>query len=474
MKAKTLFAVAATLTAVALHAEFKAGFAKVDVTPEKGTPISGYYMPRYATGTLDPLYARCVAFCDGETRALLYSVDNLHLCQEALDQVRAEIVRRTGVPGDAVFFACTHTHTGASSKVPYGKSSDSEQAKKGRELIIVANKLMADGCAEAGLKALADLAEADMLIGRGEAKGISFIRRFRMKNGTQRTNPGRNNPMIAHPIGEPDEQLQVVRFVRQRKKDIAVINFQTHPDTIGGTLFSADWPGLTCTYFERAMDGQVEALFVNGAQGDTNHICVDPAPGAVIPARYEMAKHMARVVSGAALSVWGTCVPAEAGKVRAAIRQVKVEVNKGTPEEVETAKKYVEYHKTGRSDLVPGGGDAMERTANIAAAYRMLEVKDLPDKITLPVSVITIGRSLAFGGYPGEPFTTMGTDMKNLSPFTMTVPACCANGARGYFPVASAYGKGGYENATSRFKAGTAERLVEGVVAQLKEFHGQN
>jgi hypothetical protein len=67
----------------------------------------------------------------------------------------------------------------------------------------------------------------------------------------------------------------------------------------------------------------------------------------------------------------------------------------------------------------------------------------------------------------------MGTELKRRSPFAMTIPACCVNGQRGYFPIKSAYTDGGYENATSRFKAGTAERLVDGALEQLGEFHAR-
>ena len=112
---------------------------------------------------------------------------------------------------------------------------------------------------------------------------------------------------------------------------------------------------------------------------------------------------MGRVVAGSALSVWGLCAPAKVGKVQATIRQVKVLTNKGRPDEIPLAKKYVELHLSGRGNEIPGVG--MEHTANVAAAYRMLELVDSPEEVDVPVSVVTIGDSLAFGGFPGEPFT---------------------------------------------------------------------
>ena len=452
--------------------DFKAGYAKVDITPKLGVTLSGYYCRRVSDGVLDPLYARCVAVSDGSANALILSIDNLHPVNSVYMDIRKAVSAKTGVPLDAIFLACTHIHTGPGTRVPSVKGNARHWEKVNQADISAienSNRQIAEGCAKAAAEALADLASAAMLMGRGEAKGISFIRRYRMKDGTVRTNPGMGNPNIECPLGEPDEQLQLVRFVRSGKREIAVINFQCHPDTIGGNKFSADWPGLACTYLERAMDGTVDAILINGAQGDTNHCRVKKAPGEVIPSRYEMAKHMGRVVAGSALSVWGTCASAKPGKVQATVRQVKALTNKGRPEELPLAEKYVELHVSGRGSEIPGVG--MEKTANVAAAYRMLELKDSPEEVELPVSVVAIGDSLAFGGFPGEPFTWIGTEVKSRSPFAMTIPACCVNGQRGYFPVKSAYTDGGYENATSRFKPGIAERLVDGAIAQLREFH---
>jgi hypothetical protein len=74
-----------------------------------------------------------------------------------------------------------------------------------------------------------------------------------MKDGSVRTNPGVNNPDILEPIGEIDESVNVIRFNRA-DDDIVLVNFATHPDTIGGNVISADWPGFVRTTLERALD----------------------------------------------------------------------------------------------------------------------------------------------------------------------------------------------------------------------------
>ena len=85
------------------------------------------------------------------------------------------------------------------------------------------------------LLAISDLKPASVSIGRSTAPGISFVRRFRMKDGSVRTNPGRNNPDILEPVGTPDETVQLVRIHREDADEILLVNFQVHPDVIGGT-----------------------------------------------------------------------------------------------------------------------------------------------------------------------------------------------------------------------------------------------
>lgn len=446
---------------------FKAGFAKADITPELGVPLAGYYYRRVSDGVLDPLHARCLALSDGAASALVYMIDSVSLHDDVAARVKAAITRKTGVPAERIFLACTHSHT-----APCNRWEERSCAPGDAAAIERANDLLVTRCADCGARALADLRPAKIRIGRGEAKCISFIRRFRMKDGSQRTNPPLGDPDVVEPLGEPDEQLQLVRFVREGAKEIDLMGFQTHPDVVCGTRFSADWPGLACTCLEGALGGSVHAMLINGTQGDTNHYRRQwEGDEPHLRDGYEMANHMSRVVAAGALAVWSRCAEVPAGKVNGLIRDVVVRYNKGRPEEWPEAERIVALHKAGREKELPQKG--MDLTTAVAGAYRILELRDRPDEVTIPVEAITVGQTLAIGGFPGEPFTWVGCETKRRSPFRMTIPSCCANGARGYFPVASAYIPGGYENATSRYAGGTAERLVDGMVGLLKELHAK-
>ena len=321
--------------------------------------------------------------------------------------------------------------------------------------------------------AVGDLAPATIAIGRAEAKRISFIRRFRMKDGTIRTNPGVGNPDIKEQIGQPDETVQVIRFRREGREEIVAVNFGTHPDTIGGDAISADWPGFARRCVEKSLDG-VRCILFNGALGDVNHVCVDPRPGEReglkrdfddVDRGYEHAKHMGRVVAGAVMSVYGKCAPVEPGAVTYAVKDVVVPSNRPKPEELPLARKYSDLHASGKDDEIPFKG--MELTTVVAEAGRMLRLENGPDTFSMPLSSVSVGGAIRFVGIPGEPFTEIGRRIKDESPAAMTFVTCITNGYYGYFPTAGAYQEGGYEARSSIFGPTVAQDLVSAAAGIL-------
>ena len=448
--------------------EFKVGFSRVDITPPLGIPIAGYYVKRFADGVLDNLDCNCIAVSDGEKTALLYSLDIISINQEKDDEYRAQISKATGVPYEGIFLACTHTHTGPS--VGRGETADDADG------IAVYDDFLGTRLADAGVFAIADLADATVAVGRSVCRRVSFIRRYRMKDGSIRTNPGVNNPEIDAPIGSPDETVQVVRLRRCGKKEVVVVNFQCHPDVIGGCKISADWPRAVRETVEGALGGDVFCVYFNGTQGDTNHVCTDPKEGELeglelesfddVARGYEHSHHLGRAVAGAALEVYGKCAPVQAGPVRYAHSVLRVPSQMPTADQLPLAHKYNDLHNAGRDDEIPFEG--MQLTTVVAEAARMVKLENGPDHFDLYLSSVSIG-DVAFAGFPGEPFTDIGRGTKEGSPFKMTIPCCLVNGSEGYFPVESAYAEGGYEARSSSFAAGIAEALINGQVEQLRK-----
>ena len=463
---KLLITLAVLCTVGILPAEFSAGFARLDVTPPLGIPLVGYFHHRVADGVLDPLVIECVAVSDGTNDALIYCVDDLHLTNPFFAKAFPAITAATGVPRDRIYVHSTHTHTGPAD---WPRSGFSEEENRLTQLYA---DLRIAKLADAGRMALSNRAPATIAVAKTECRNISFIRRYRMKDGSVRTNPGWNDPNVVGPLGIPDESLQVVRFKRTGAPDIAIVNFGVHPDTVSGTKYSADWPGVVRSTFENGIGGGVKCLFLNGAQGDVNHHDRNPSPGRKVlngekkkcPRAY--AKYMGRAIAGAAMTVWDVCEDVPAGAVKGMVKARSMPTNLPSADEI----KWVELFDAGRKNEIPLGN--MEIKTLTSPRSRVRRLKNGPDHFDILVSSVAIGDTLAFAGLPCEPFVDIGRDIKAQSPFRMTVVTCLTNGSEGYIPSTKAHAEGGYEGLSSRFAAPTGDRLVAAQVEQLKELCG--
>lgn len=271
--------------------ELKVGFSRIMITPEPGIQLAGYGdKPRKATGTLDELELNVFAFAVKNRKALLMVFDLCQINTAPAEELRRFFANRLDLPEDAIFMAATHTHTGPAIT---------------REYI----DLLKERGLQAAKEALSDLRPSRMGYKIGKAPEVAFIRRFRMKDGSVRTNPGLGNKDILSPLGDVDRCVPVLRFDREGAETLILVNFGNHPDTVGGTYFSADWPGFLRKTVEKALD-QTRCVFINGAEGDVNHINVNAKDGdlnGVIPdfddviRGYDHARFMGRAMAGTVL-----------------------------------------------------------------------------------------------------------------------------------------------------------------------------
>ena len=441
--------------------KMQVGFSRKNITPYLGVPIPGYYCDRLTEGVLDDLYANVLAVTDGQKTALLFSLDTISIEKAYMDVLRNAVSQRTGVPYEAILIACTHTHTSA------GIGARGE--KEGHYNEYVKHRLC-----DAAQEALLDCKPAAFSYAKSRAPHISFIRRFRMKDGTIETNPGIDNPNIQEPIGVPDESVQVVRIQREGGEEIALINFQTHADTIGGCNISADFPGFLRSTFEAVMPN-AKCMFFNGAQGDTNHVNVHPGPGDLnglntdsfddVARGHEHAKYMGQVVAGAVLQVYLKAAPLKDGAVGFLQKTIEIPSQMPAKEQIPEAERIVSLHNAGRDEEL--GYRGMMLTTVVGEALRMVKLKDGPESFGISLSAIVFGE-VAFVGFPGEPFTETGVYLKEHSPYAVTFPCCLTNGNEDYFPVRSAYDEGGYEARSSNFCPGVAEILTENALDMLR------
>jgi hypothetical protein len=435
--------------------DLKIGYARVDATPPLGIDIAGYFVKRLAEGVLDPIEVVAVAIKNGDSSALMITVDNCFIPTPIAKDWRETVSGATGVSEDAIFLHATHTHQGPVLAKQHTNPIVTEY------LSMLTKKVR-----DAAVMAIADLKGAHMGIGEGEARNVAFVRRYRMKDGSAKTNPGVNNPDIVAPIGDTDERVGIVRFERECGDSIVIVNFANHPDVVGGNLLSADWPGLTRRMVEKCIDG-TKCIFFNGAQGDVNHVNVHPKAGDFndmfndfdgCSRGYGHARHIARVVTAAVMSVYDKVEWQDNDELAYTAKIIEINSNKADPKDLPLAHKYHELHISGRDDEIPF--EAMMLTTVVAEAARMVRLENAPDAFPMRFSALSIGE-VAFFGIPGEPFTGVGRGIKEAKGWKMVLPCCCLGGYEGYFPMKDSYDEGGYEARSSNYKKGSAERIIE-------------
>lgn len=443
--------------------QLQAGFARVNVTPPLGIPISGYYKPRFAEGVLDELEINALALSCAEEAVVVLSMDHCGINQELAARFAEQVTKATGLPKEAILIHATHTHTGPSLR-PW---EDREPGLVEAYMQILDRKF-----ADAAVLALADRKNARMGYAVGQAPNIAFVRRFRMKDGSIQTNPGVNNPNILEPIGDVDERVNVVRFDREGADTLVLVNFGDHPDTVGGNLISADWPGFMRRTLEQALDN-VRCIFCNGAQGDVNHVNVHPKSGDLndmfmdfddVSRGYGHARHMGRVVAGAVLQVYDKVAYTDVESIRYARKTIRIPSQMPKAEDMPEAHRINDLHNAGKDAELPYKG--MMLTTVVAEAARMVRLEHGPEDFPMYLSAVAVG-NVALAGIPGEPFTGIGRGIKEAEGWDLVLPMCLTNGSEGYFPMKDAYDEGGYEARSSNFEAGVAERIVQQSTALL-------
>ena len=441
--------------------KLQVGFARVNVNPPLGAPINGYFKNRYVEGVRDDLEANALALQVEDAKVVLISIDNCLINAATCLPLREHVAEVTGLSVDNIFIHTTHTHTAPT----IGNNSHADtETDEATTLLNEYHRFIRRRLGDVARLALADCKDAKMGWSVGEAPNISFVRRFRMKDGKVRTNPGVGNPDILHPIGDVDERVNVLRFDRA-EDSIVLANFGCHPDTVGGSMISADWPGFARRRLEKALDN-VKCIFFNGAEGDVNHVNVKATKGDFndmfndfddVARGYGHARHMGNVVAGAILQVFDKVNYEDVDTLRVLQRTAKLPSNMPTAEELPLAHKYNDLHIAGRDEDIPFKG--MELTTVVAEAGRMVALENGPEYFDLGLGAVALG-NIALFAIPGEPFTGIGRGLKEAEGWTLVLPMCLTNGSQGYFPMKDAYVEGGYEARSSRYKVGTAEQII--------------
>jgi neutral ceramidase len=439
------------------------GVAVVDITPPVGYRMSGYFYERLSTGVHNPLFARAIAFRQGNQTFVWTFCDLLGVPVSVTAPVRTSATVQTGIPRENIFVAATHCHTGP---LYFGPLRDFFHAQAMEHEGLDEHEAI-DYPAELTQKlltvisgAVAAVAPTEVLISVAEQPGLAFNRRYFMKNGSVTTNPGKLNPNIERPAGPTDADLTLLQFRREGRPFAGLTLFALHLDTTGGTEFAADFPYYLQRDLRAAFGPDYDSIFAIGACGDVNHFDVShdrPQKG------HAESERIGSTIAATALQALESAKPLSSPALAAMATTVAVPLQKYTPAEVVAA----------RESLSKVGTREMPMLDQVSAVKVVgiddYGVEDLP----MDVQAFRLSDDVAAVAIPGELFVELGLAIKQRSPFATTLVFELSNDYPGYIPTRRGFAEGSYEPTNSKLAPGGGELLVSVAVDLLQQLKGE-
>jgi neutral ceramidase len=436
-------------------AELRVGFGQVTITPERPTPMAGYYGKRLSTETHDSLWARTTVLDDGGTKVALISLDLISTTKWLVDETRNLIVEKTKIPSHCVLITASHSHTGPvlfdPSSSRYNRFGNEDPSAK--QYILELPKKIATSVE----MAVASLKPMTVRHAISSEPKLAFNRRFFMNDGTVGWNPGKLNPRVVREAGPTDDSLPMVAFYGKDERVAGLLtNFSIHLDTVGGTQWSADMPYSLEQSLSRVFGGDCHFQYTTGCCGDVNHIDVRHA----FPQKgHEEAARIGTRLAGAVLRGLNDLAPIQSTRLHATNASLSIPLAQHTKERVEWANGIAER---ANDEKPPAFREMVE-------AFRILDVEARKgESLQVEVQVISLGKEIAWVGLPGEIFVQLGLSIKDGSPFSSTILSELSNGSIGYVPTRQAYAQGNYEVISARCAEGSGEMMVDSALMQLR------
>ncbi len=454
-----------------------AGTARADITPPVGIAHAGWGAQTHqrAEGVDMPLYCTVLYVSDeeGSVELAFLDIDEGTISVKRDQILRDAVDSATGIPGENLRIAYTHTHSGPVTGVSW--------IVEGADLVEPWLDSIPGKAIEALNKAKQNAKKSRVTTDSGNCE-INVNRRPQTEDGTRNT--GRDW------TGFVDHEVLVTAFDDEDGEPIAtIVNYACHPTIMAqdNRLITPDYPGVTRKVVEENVGGM--CLFLQGAAGNIGPI--DGFTGDL--AVYHRAGHrlgleasrirlgmdpvprkerlMKIEPSGADLGLY---VDEQSGEPddRLSIsyepftlpakelpppEQVRAEFN--------AAQQHLEQVRSKTSDI-----EEIKKAAfpskRAYIAQNIAEVFGTGGSVQLPIQVMRIGNT-AFVALPVEPFAEIGVEVKQRSSADWTVFGGYSNGYYGYMPMRYAYPEGGYEVTTSPFAPGAAEQAIEACVQAI-------
>ena len=410
-----LLCATAAVSLAADQGSFRAGAARIDITPasDASLPMSGYGSRTEGFKAIhDPLHVRAIVVDDGTNQAALISCEVIGFSNSLWDEITRTIADSTGIPRENIILAAVHTHAAPSVGTYTGQLTEKQVA-----YVETLKKAISDSV----LEARKDLQPAKIGFGTGKAN----------VNMNRRAPDGQGGWMLGNnPEGVSDKTVAVIRFDSLTGEPLAIFaNYGVHGTVMGpGNMqISADLPGATSRFVEQHYGDKVVAAWTSGTAGDQDPI-------------YRTGSAFRNV---------------------AALGQILGEEVIRTSDGIKT---YARGSIRGMQTVVTCPGKKTVQAPGPGKEYKFEDA----DPVSIRLSLLMID-DIAITGVSGEVLTNIGLRLKKESPFTRTIMVTHCNGSSGYLPDDAAYEEVSYEIMTARVKPGCAENaIVDGLLKMMR------
>ena len=244
---------------------WKAGAAKVNITPETYMWMAGYAArTKPAEGKMTDLWAKALVLEDSAgKRAVLVTLDLVGIDRELSEPICDKLKRKYGLERSQIALNCSHTHSGPVVARNLRPMHEYSLEKPQQELIHQYADQLEDKIVDVVGEAIGKLAPAKLEWGSGQTD-VAVNRRNNKEDEVPQL---REAKMLKGPI---DHDVPVLAVKSADGKLLAVIcGYACHATVLDGYEWSGDYPGFFQIEFEEAHPGAI-ALFWAGCGADQN------------------------------------------------------------------------------------------------------------------------------------------------------------------------------------------------------------
>lgn len=432
----------------------RVGFGRAVITPTEPVHLSGGSDPkRVSNNILDDMTVTCIAITDANDRTVMLMTEDMqHVTASFAAPAIEGITEVTGIPAEDIILCATHTHSVPTQNLKF----------PGVEAFYPIYK---EGFKKAALEAMADRAPATVFTGVTHADGYVHPRHYVLDDGSFMGSAYgvQSDKRIVRHTYEGDTTIQLIRFDREGKKGILLMNLGVHATFNGNSAkldLSADFPSPLRAHIEANSDCLV-AYFL-GAGGDQTP-----------QSRFKAIAHgldyigYGQKIGQIVLDQLCFMQPAKPDKL-----QLKHMIHVGRSntaglERLADAEKVTEVMVTeGVKAATP-----IAKELGFASIYEARAIygrSKLPETQDIELAAMTLGEiSFVFASF--EMFSDTGRYIREHSPFMTTFVATQSMNTHSYIPSDIAFEIGCYEGYATQFQQGTAKQIADTYINTLKE-----